>query len=128
MEIKKPTLQGIQLAEIGVANQEKGSEIASRINNENVLKQKIRDVEAYARNNDATGINELLEKNQTLSSEQKTQVHLHQDNFETPKPTDIRYLSSTNEASPKVYLSALNLLDQNLLVARFAGPMIKKLS
>jgi ribosomal 50S subunit-associated protein YjgA (DUF615 family) len=127
MEIRKPTLQGIQLSEIGLANQEKGSEIASRINNENALKQQVRDVVAYARNNDANGINELLENNQTLTN-QKTQVHLYQDNFETPKSTDIQDLNSNNEAAPKVDPGVLSLLEKNLLAARFASPMVKKLS
>jgi hypothetical protein len=67
MEIKKPTSQGIQLAEIGLANQEKASQIADRINNRNALQKTIGDVIAVARNNNSSGINELLESNQTLA-------------------------------------------------------------
>ena len=116
MEIKKPTSQAIdpkifeQLEGISSANTTDASQIASQINNRNALQKKLGDVLAYARNNDSSGINELLDGNQTLGTERKTPVHL----------------SSTNEGSPKVDLIAVSLLEQNLLAARFAGVMIKK--
>jgi hypothetical protein len=136
MEIKKPTPQAIQgnlLQEFeafmpDIRSTNNAEEKASQIQREVAMKKEIRDVKAAARNNDASGINEMLEANQTLT-DQKIQVHLSQssqDNFETPK-SDIRYSSNSNEGSQKIDPSVLNLLDQNLLVARFAGPMIKKL-
>ncbi len=112
MEIKKPTSQPIEtkifeesetlMSGIGSANTTKASEIASLINNRNTLQKKLGDVLAYARNNDASGINELLEGNQTLTEQKK--------------------------GSPKVDPTAVSLLEQSLLAARSAGPMIKKLT
>ena len=141
MEIKKPTLPAIEtkifeesetlMSGIGSANTTKASEIASRINNRNALQKKLGDVLAYARNNDASGINELLDGNQTLGTERKTPLHppqVFQDNFETTKSPDTRHLSSTNEGSPKVDPTTVSLLEQNLLAARSAGPMIKRLT
>lgn len=82
MEIKKPTSQAIETkifeqfeAGISSANTTEASQIASRINNRAALQQKLGDVVTYLRNSDASGINELLDGNQTLT-EQKTKVHL----------------------------------------------------
>lgn len=82
MEIKKPTSQAIdpkifEKFEIGIrsANSTEASQIASQIENRTALKEKLRDIKTYLNNNDASGINELLDGNQTLT-EQKTKVHL----------------------------------------------------
>ncbi len=140
MEIKKPTSQAIEtkifeefetpMTEIASANATEASQIASQIDNRVALKQSIGDVKAYLRNSDASGINELLEGNQTLEAERQTPVHpsqVFQDSFET-ESIGMRSISITNEGSPKVDPIAVSLLEQNLLAARSAGPMIKKLT
>ncbi|HEY7162207.1 MAG TPA: hypothetical protein VH815_13155 [Acidobacteriota bacterium] len=124
MEIKRPTPQGIDTKIFEefepFASPENGSQVANEINNRTALKQKINDVEVWARNNDASGINDLLEKNQTITEQKSLPVQVGPDNFQTTK--------STNESSAQVEPSALSLLDRNLLAARFTGPMIKKLT
>lgn len=78
MEIKKPTSKSIdprifENFEIGIrsTNSTEASQIASQINNRVALQQKLRDIETYVKNKDASGFSELLEGNQTIG-EQKT--------------------------------------------------------
>jgi ABC-type transporter Mla subunit MlaD len=124
MEIKKPTPPGIEIKIFeefeSFAPQQNASQTASDINDRLELKKKLNDVITYARTNDASEINDLLEKNQTITEQKGIQIQVGQNIFETT--------NSTDEASQKVDPSVLSLLDQSLLAARFSGPMIKKLS